>query len=101
MRLRYVSYKSFVEAPSAFPEVVVTAYEKNLDALAALEPVALPVVGGGTELAGFLNYLATQAKAAVCRLDDATKAFIEPQSIDASDPVLYVRPFHAPRRPPP
>ena len=59
------------------------------------------IVGGGTELAGFLNYLATQAKAAVCRLDDATKAFIEPQSIDASDPVLYVRPFHAPRRPPP
>ncbi|KAK7249344.1 demethylase [Aureococcus anophagefferens] len=90
-----------LEAPSAFPEVVVTAYEKNLDALAALEPVALPVVGGGTELASFLNYLATQAKAAVCRLDDATKAFIEPQSIDASDPVLYVRPFHAPRRPPP
>ena len=93
----------------AYATAVVNAYEKSLDKLAALEPVPFAVASAAStadapplrELVNFLAYLSGQAKAAVLRLDDRTKAYIEPgQVVSDVDPVLYLRPFRAPRAPP-
>ena len=41
--------------------------------------------------------LFTSRRAAVVRLDAATKAYVPAQTVDATAPALVLRPFHAPR----
>ena len=52
---------------------------------------------GVAELEKFLGYLESSRRAAVVRLDAATKAYVPAQTVDATAPALVLRPFHAPR----
>ena len=81
-----------------WPELVVTAYEKDVTRVELCDAVIFGVAPEGVaELEKFLGYLESSRRAAVVRLDAATKAYVPAQTVDATAPALVLRPFHAPR----
>ena len=81
-----------------WPELVVTAYEKDATRVDLCDAVIFGVAPEGVaELEKFLGYLESSRRAAVVRLDAATKAYVPAQTVDATAPALVLRPFHAPR----